>query len=57
MRGSGLGEAYLHVALGNDGAVRFYRRHSWIYIGPEEKVIEIGRGTITLRVSRMTKRL
>lgn len=57
MRDSGLDEAYLHAALGNDGAVRFYRRHSWVYIGTEEKVIEIGGGTITLRVSRMTKRL
>jgi ribosomal protein S18 acetylase RimI-like enzyme len=57
MRGSGLEEAYLHVALGNDGAVRFYRRHNWIYIGAEEKVMEIGGGTITLQVGRMIKRL
>jgi putative acetyltransferase len=57
MRGAALEEAYLHVALGNDGAVRFYRRHSWIYIGAEEKVMEIGGGTITLQVGRMIKRL
>jgi ribosomal protein S18 acetylase RimI-like enzyme len=47
MRESGVKEAYLYVAQGNDGVVRFYERHDWTDAGKVDKVLEVAGGTIT----------
>jgi ribosomal protein S18 acetylase RimI-like enzyme len=57
MRESRIKEAYLYVALGNDGAVRFYARHGWTDAGKVDKVFEVAGGTITITVSKMCKGL
>jgi ribosomal protein S18 acetylase RimI-like enzyme len=57
MRETEVKEAYLYVALGNDGAVRFYERHGWTDVGKVDKVFEVGSGTITSTVRKMLKSL
>lgn len=57
MRESGITEANLYVALGNEGAFRFYERHSWIDAGKVEKVLEVTNGSITILVCKMLKGL
>ena len=57
MRGSGVKEAYLHVALGNVRAIRFYHRCGWSDGGTTEKLLEIEGGTMTNLVGHMIKRL
>jgi ribosomal protein S18 acetylase RimI-like enzyme len=57
MRESGVKEAYLYVALGNDGAVRFYERHGWTDLGKVDKTFEVAGGTITHMVRKMGKSL
>lgn len=55
MRESGVKVAYLYVALRNEGAIRFYRRHGWA--GPEnvDKEFEVAEGNITITVGKMIK--
>jgi len=57
MREKEVKEAYLYVALGNDGAVRFYERHGWTDVGKVDKVFEVASGTITSTVRKMLKSL
>jgi ribosomal protein S18 acetylase RimI-like enzyme len=57
MRGGGVKEAYLYVAIGNDGAVRFYERHGWTKAGKVNKVFDVADGTITHKVHKMLKDL
>src|SRR5262245_189831 len=57
MRGRGVREAYLYVAIGNDGAVRFYERQGWSKAGKVDKLFEVADGTITHEVHKMTKDL
>ena len=57
MRESGVTEANLYVALGNDGAFRFYERHGWTDAGKVDKVLEVANGNITIVVRKMIKGL
>ena len=57
MRESGVKEANLYVALGNDGAFRFYERHGWTAAGEVNKVLEVASGSITIMVRKMLKGL
>jgi GNAT superfamily N-acetyltransferase len=57
MRESGVTEANLYVALGNDGAVWFYERHGWTAAGKVDKVLEVANGSITMMVRKMLKGL
>ena len=52
---SGVREAYLFFALGNDGAVRFYERHGWTNVGKADKEFQVASGTIIITVGKMTK--
>jgi GNAT superfamily N-acetyltransferase len=54
---SGVAEAYLYVAYGNDGAVRFYERHGWTHVGRADKEFQVAGGTIINIVGKMTKHL
>ena len=57
MRGHGVKEAHLYVALGNHGAIRFYRRQGWHNAGAVEKIFEVHGGTMKNLVGLMTKPL
>jgi hypothetical protein len=57
MRESGVEEAYLYFALGNEGAIRFYRRHGWAGAGKVDKVFDVANGPITITVGKMIKDL
>ena len=57
MRENGVKEAYLYVALRNDGAIRFYKRHRWVDAGKSNKIFEVAGGTMTDLVGKMVKTL
>jgi ribosomal protein S18 acetylase RimI-like enzyme len=57
VRKSGVKQAHLYVALGNDGAIRFYERHGCADDGKVDKVFEIAGGTLMLTVRKMIKAL
>jgi ribosomal protein S18 acetylase RimI-like enzyme len=57
MKASGINEAYLYVALGNLGAIRFYERHGWADAGKIDKEFEVAGGIIKNSVLKMVKEL
>lgn len=57
MRENGVKEAHLYVALRNDGAIRFYKRHGWVDAGKSNKIFEVAGGTMTDLVGKMVKTL
>jgi ribosomal protein S18 acetylase RimI-like enzyme len=57
MKDSGIREAYLYVAPGNLGAIRFYERHGWSDAGKVDEVFEVAGGTIKSSVLKMVKGL
>jgi hypothetical protein len=57
MRESGVTEANIYVALGNDGAFRFYERQGWTDAGKVDKVLDVANGSITIMVRKMLKGL
>jgi ribosomal protein S18 acetylase RimI-like enzyme len=57
MKDSGIREAYLYVALGNFGAIRFYEKHGWADAGKVDKAFEVAGGTISDTVLKMVKGL
>ena len=57
MKDSGIREAYLYVALGNLGAIRFYEKHGWADAGKVDMVFEVAGGTIKNSELKMVKGL